>query len=86
MTRPTPIDCNLHDHIEVACLYRYDLEIRLRDGACVAGRAGTTRTGSDKTEYLVLDSGGKQFDVPMHEIAVIDVMTRGARFASLQFP
>ncbi len=85
MNQPPPIDCALHDHIELACLYRYGLAIHLRDGGRVTGQATTTRTDADKREYLVLTRGGIRLDVPLHEISAIDVLTPGARFASLTF-
>mgnify|MGYP000812055152 FL=1 len=30
-----PIDCDLHDYLEVACLYHYWLRIELTDGTCM---------------------------------------------------
>lgn len=27
-----PVDCDLHDYLEIACLYRYMLRIVLTDG------------------------------------------------------
>ena len=83
MTTPTPIACEVHDHIEVACLYRYELEVRLRDGTTVAGRALTTRTLRDKTEQLLLGTMADATAVPLLDIVRIDVTTPGAKFSSL---
>ncbi len=85
MSAQPPIACDLHDHLEVACLYRYDLEVMLRDGSVTEGTAVTTRTAPDKVEYLVVEQGGERREVPMHEIARIDVSTPGARFDTLRF-
>ncbi|MEM1437809.1 MAG: Rho-binding antiterminator [Pseudomonadota bacterium] len=83
MTTPTPIACDLHDHIEVACLYRYELEVHLADGTVVTGRALTTQTRRDKTEHLILGTNEDSRPVPLHDIRRIDVTTPGARFTSL---
>ncbi|MEL6950222.1 MAG: Rho-binding antiterminator [Pseudomonadota bacterium] len=83
MTTPTPIACDLHDHIEVACLFRYELAIQLRDGTSVTGKALTTRTLGDKTEHLLLGTKGDSTSVPLNDIRQIDVTTPGARFSSL---
>ena len=83
MTTPTPIACDLHDHIEVACLYRYELEVHLQDGTTVTGKALTTRTLADKTEQLLLGTVADPTSVPLHDIRRIDVTTPGARFSSL---
>ncbi|MFU5691769.1 Rho-binding antiterminator, partial [Pseudomonas aeruginosa] len=29
-----PIACDLHDYLEIACLYRYRLLLELEDGVC----------------------------------------------------
>ncbi len=78
----TPIDCALHDHVEIACLFRYDLEVELRDGRRVRGRARTTRTGADKLEVLVLDGGQ---DIRLDRIARLRVLTPNARFDVVDF-
>ncbi|MEO0345584.1 MAG: Rho-binding antiterminator [Pseudomonadota bacterium] len=83
MTTPTPIACDLHDHIEVACLYRYELEVHLANSSTVTGRALTTQTWPDKTEHLVLGTSEDSKSVSLHEIRRIDVTTPGARFTSL---
>ena len=85
MTSQTPIACDLHDHLEVACLYRYDLEVHLRDGTQVSGQAVTTRTDADKTEYLVLETAAGRYEVAMPDLARIDVTTPSARFTTLEF-
>ena len=84
MTRP--IDCALHDHIEVACLYRYELRAILDDGAVLTGRAVTTATLKDKTETLELEVDGTAVLIPLHHLRRIDVLTAGAPFSSIDFP
>ena len=36
------ISCNLHDYIEIVCLYRYPVSLQLRSGEVVAGTAVDT--------------------------------------------
>ena len=84
--KSTAIRCDLHDQLEVACLYRYTVEVATSDGNLLSGTATTTRTDADKSEHLVLTAAGKLQDVPMHEIVHVRVTTPGARFAEIVFP
>lgn len=52
-----PIACDLHDYLEIACLYRYRLLLELEDGVRFEAEARTTHTravrpGGGKEEYL----------------------------------
>lgn len=48
--------CELQDYIEIACLFRYEVELENLAGEVVIGRAVTTRINSQHQECLVLDS------------------------------
>ncbi|MFV3304199.1 Rho-binding antiterminator [Pseudomonas sp. NY15181] len=39
-----PLHCDLHDFLEIACLYRYWLRIELREGLVFDAQAFTTHT------------------------------------------
>ena len=67
------INCHLHDCIEIACLYRFRVALTLIDGSGIHGRAMTTRTGTDKREYLVI-SPSAQPDEQLVELARIKRM------------
>lgn len=84
--QPAPIDCTIHDHLEVACLFAYSLEVRTRDGGKLTGRAADTRTVAGGQEFLVLATESGETDISMHEIAEVTVLTPGARFRHLTFP
>ena len=83
---PRPIDCELHDHLEVACLYRYRMRVTLISGEIVRGRAATTVTQPDKTEMLVLHTQEGKQRIAMHDILSIEIETKGAMFQNLAFP
>ena len=44
----TVIDCELHDFVEVACMYRYQLRLILKDGQVIEGKAVDIASTSDK--------------------------------------
>lgn len=84
MSKIQPIDCTLHDHLEAACLFGYELEVLQKSGAVVFGSAQTTRTAAGM-EYLVLKAGGDKLEVPMHDIDKASVRTLNAIFTELAF-
>lgn len=54
-----PIDCDIYDHLEIACMRREPLRITLTSGECLEGEAvdvGTQRVDGAPAEYLVLTS------------------------------
>lgn len=76
-----PIACDLHDYLEIACLYGYRVKLTLKDGRVVEGKAVDTVTAADKHEYLALDSE----QVETRCLAKLKVLTPGAKFSELTF-
>lgn len=82
MTDYQPIDCRLHDHIEIACLHRYRLRIRTDDDRIVVGKAVTTETSAAKAEYLILEDGQR---LRLDRIVQIEPLAQGAAFGVVRF-
>ncbi|MEG0100049.1 MAG: Rho-binding antiterminator [Citrobacter sp.] len=80
-----PIDCDLHDYLEIACLYRYMLRIELTDGTVFDAKAVTTRTTVGKEEYLVVDRQESQQYIRLDYLSAITVLTAGAMYRSVLF-
>lgn len=80
-----PISCDLHDYLEIACIYHYELKVTLRNGTSLVGIARTTLTLPSKEEVLQLDTHSEVTDVFMHELAQVDVLTARAKFQTLSF-
>jgi len=56
MTDYHPIECDLHDVLEIACLHHALLQVELRDGSRFVARARTTLSTAEKEEFLLLDA------------------------------
>lgn len=83
-TTNEPIACDLHDHLEVACLYGYQLRIVKRDGEVVMAKAKTTRTARG-AEFLVVETKSDLIEVEMHTIASVEAIGTGLAFTKLVF-
>lgn len=80
----TPIDCDLHDYIEIACLHRYEVRIRLRDGAEFVGTAKTTQA-KNGVEKLVLFSAGSSHAIRLDHLAHLLVLSPNSTFRDVSF-
>jgi Rho-binding antiterminator len=52
-----PLNCDLHDFLEIACMHGYRLQVELIEGPSFVARALDTRTAPSKEEFLVLQTG-----------------------------
>ncbi len=78
------IACELHDYIEVACMYGYQLKLVLKDGQVVEGRAVDIEQSTDKHEWLVI-SNGETRKVDLITLAKMQVLTPQAKFTEVVF-
>ncbi len=74
MTDYHPIECDLHDVLEIACLHHALLQVELRDGSRFVARARTTLSTAEKEEFLLLDApdGGRRVRLDqLHAVATV---------------
>jgi Rho-binding antiterminator len=50
------ISCDLHDYIEIACMYRLPIELQLKDGTTHQGTAMDTTKNASGEECLLLSN------------------------------
>ncbi len=80
-----PIACDLHDYLEIACLYRYRLLLELEDGVRFEAEARTTHTravrpGGGKEEYLEVAVEGATLLLRLDRLLAITALTEAALF------
>jgi len=78
------LSCDLHDYIEIACMYRYSVKLTLKDHQVLEGNAVDTLTSTDKREYLVIDNGKKQ-NIELNQLKKLNVLTPHAQFTEVTF-
>ncbi len=87
MSEPyAPISCALHDYLEIACQFRYRLQIELSDGRHLHAQALDTETAASKEEFLiVVDDHGAHLRVRLDHLRAITPLTPDARFHTVRF-
>ena len=79
-----PLNCDLHDYLEIACMHRYSLQIEMIDGQSFAARALTTRTAPSKEEFLVLQNDNGQLEVRLDQLLAITPLDPNASFGRIE--
>ncbi|MNR10341.1 Rho-binding antiterminator [compost metagenome] len=79
-----PMNCDLHDYLEIACMHGYRLQVELVDGTGFEARAVTTRTASSKEEFLCLAGTEGSFEVRLDRLLAITPLGDGASFKRVE--
>ncbi|MBL1262308.1 Rho-binding antiterminator [Candidatus Methylomicrobium oryzae] len=79
------ISCDLHDYIEVACMHNYRVELVLKGGEVIEGKALDVLTSPEKREFLVIDNGGQKQQVELTELHKMIALTPNASFNEVEF-
>ncbi|RKZ63827.1 MAG: hypothetical protein DRQ44_09735 [Gammaproteobacteria bacterium] len=79
------ISCALHDYIEIACTFGYEVRLEFFSGPVLQGTARTTETSNDKKEYLLLDCQQKTLKIELVNIKKMTALQPNPHFDSVDF-
>ena len=77
--------CHLHDYVEIACLYGFEIRLQLNDQKIVEGKAITTITSANKTECLLLQVNDQSIQVEVIDILSMKAVTPNPHFDLIEF-
>jgi Rho-binding antiterminator len=80
------ISCELHDFVEVVCMYGYQLRLILKNGEVIEGKA-VDILSIDQQELLVVvvDENGEKKQIDLIALAKMQVLTPNAKFSEVVF-
>ena len=84
MTAYQPLNCYVHDYLEIACMHRYRLQVELIDGRSFVARALTTRTAASKEEFLLLARDSGQCEVRLDQLLAISPLGLNVSFGRIE--
>ena len=79
------ISCELHDFVEVACMYGYQLKLILKNNQVIEGKAVDIVNSPERRECLVIDNDSRQ-QIELTQLARMQVLTPHAKFNEVVFP
>jgi len=85
------ISCDLHDYIEIVCMYRLPIELQLKDGVTQQGTAMDIAKNVNGEECLLLadnqgDSTAESSLVVLDQIKVMRALVSNPHFDVVNFP
>ncbi|MDO8333505.1 MAG: Rho-binding antiterminator [Nitrosomonas sp.] len=78
------ISCELHDFVEVACMYGYRLRLILKDDQVIEGKAIDIVNSPEKRECLVIEGDSRQH-IELTQLSRMQVLTPNAKFSEVDF-
>ena len=79
------LSCDLHDYIEIVCLYQYPLKLTLSSGAVLTGTARTTNYNDKRQECLLLQQQETEQQVLLDDIALLEVTIANPHLQQVRF-
>lgn len=84
------ISCDKHDYIEIACLYRLEVKLFLKNGPVkngqiVQGVAFNTTYSKNREECVVLNTGKGNETIVLEQIASLEAVTKNPHFEKIDF-
>lgn len=79
--------CELHDYIEIACIFGYQIALLLDTDEELKGVAIDTLTKPDKTEYLIFVENDlkKEMEIPLSRIRQMQSCIDNPHFNKVDF-
>lgn len=79
------LSCDLHDYIEIVCLYQYPLKLTLSSGAVLTGTARTTQYNDKRQECLQIQQQETEQQVLLDDIALLEVTIANPHLQQIRF-
>lgn len=77
----SPIQCQLYDYIEIACMRHYQLDIELTSAETISGKAITTKI-KDKQEFIVIETeNNEKQEIRLDLVTSIEPQDENAEFS-----
>ncbi|WP_213999195.1 Rho-binding antiterminator [Arsukibacterium sp.] len=79
------LNCDLHDYVEIVCLYHYPLKLTLSSGEIVTGTADTTSYNDQRQECLVIIHADTKRLVLLDDIVLLQVTVANPHVKHVRF-
>lgn len=79
------LNCDLHDYVEIACMFKIEVEITLKDQSVITGLPVTTKIDSSRSECLVLLVDNQQKLIKTSLFATMRAVKQNQHFDIVDF-
>lgn len=79
------ISCPQYDYVEIACMFKFPVQITLQSGELLTGMAEDTRINNTREECLALKMDRGEEIIIMTDIKKLKVMIDNPHFSQMEF-
>lgn len=79
------ISCEQYDYIELVCMFRYPVQLELRDGSRVEGVAKDTKRNDLGEECIVLEIDSTQQLLVLDRVEKMKALVKNPHFDEVKF-
>ena len=79
------ISCVNHDYVEIACLYRIEVKLILKNGQIVQGEAFQTIFNENREECILLKTEIGNKEIVLEKLALMEAITKNPHFEKVNF-
>lgn len=79
------LSCANHDYVEIACMYRYEVKLALKNGQIVQGKAFQTIYSENREECIALQTETGNEVIVLEQIALMEAITKNPHFEKVDF-
>ncbi len=79
------ISCDLHDYIEIACMYRMPVELTLLNGDAISGIAHDVRLNDKREECIQLVCDHAATLTPLTQLSMMKALNHNSHFDVINF-
>ncbi|SDZ65471.1 Rho-binding antiterminator [Pseudomonas sp. NFIX28] len=78
-----PLDCDLHDYLEIACMHGYRLLVEQVDGCSFEAFGKTTRTSAGGEEFFCLEGAAGPLEIRLDQLLAITPLDANRSFGRI---
>lgn len=79
------LSCDIHDFVEIACTYRFDVVLTLNNGEQVEGKAIDTCLNPQRQECLKLQTTNNMMFVELMQVVSMQAKQKNPHFDHVSF-
>ena len=79
------ISCANYDYMEIACLYKYAVSLKLKDGSQKSGTAWDIIVNSKRQECIVLKNDEHTETIPLAQVSRMEARQENPHFKQIAF-
>ncbi|QPL55184.1 Rho-binding antiterminator [Vibrio navarrensis] len=79
------ISCSDYDYIEIVCLFKYPVELTMKSGSIICGKALDTARNQANEECIKLQTEGTEILVVLNSVTKLKVSVNNPHFQEVTF-